>query len=262
MGSVSLKEKLKSFLPWPFYFLFRKLRSLPEDLPVLLSFIFRKTVAPTTFFQRLKLVFKCYRISYSVDSPHMENEIIQVMAGIFALKPGQASVIVEAGAYKGSSTAKLSLAASIANRQLFVFDSFQGLPEHQEVHGKNIFGGDAYFPPGSYAGSLAEVKNNIKKFGVIDVCHFQKGWFENTMPEFKQPVGAAYIDVDLESSTEICLRYLYPLLVPGGVLFSQDGHLPWIVKLLSDDEFWEKEVRYRKPKMSNLGAKKLVAIEK
>lgn len=193
----------------------------------------------------------------------MENEIIKVISAILLHigdnKPG---VIVEAGSYKGGSAAKLSLAARLVSRKLVIFDSFEGLPIHQEIHGKNIFGGDAHFPPGSYAGSLDEVKNNINKFAVLDVCEFKKGWFENTMPNFKEPILAAYIDVDLESSTKTCVKYLYPLLATDGVLFSQDGHLPWVINLLNKEEFWEKEVGYKKPYIAGLGSKKLVIVKK
>ena len=81
-------------------------------------------------------------------------------------------------------------------------------------------------PKGKYCGSLEEVKNNIAKYGEIGVCHFIKGWFEETMSLFNKRIAAAYLDVDLASSTKTCLKYLYPLLVPGGVIISQDGDFP------------------------------------
>jgi len=68
---------------------------------------------------------------------------------------------VEAGCFKGSSSAKFSIAASMVGRKLIIFDSFQGMPANQELHTKNIFGGRAYFAEGDYKGSLEEVRNNI-----------------------------------------------------------------------------------------------------
>jgi O-methyltransferase len=259
---MSLKEKIKSLLPWPFLYSYRKLRSLSEDLPILIPFLFGRTKTPTTFIQRLSLIVKCYRISYSVDCPHMENEMIKVMSAIFSLEPDSKGIIVEAGSYKGGSSAKISLAARLAKRKLFIFDSFEGLPKHREIHEKNIFGGDAYFPPESYAGSLEEVNANIRKFGAIEVCEFKKGWFEDTMPLLREPVGVGYLDVDLESSTKTCLKYLYSLVIPKGILLSQDGHLPWIIRLLDNDEFWQKQVGCKKPEMIGLRKKKLVIIKK
>ena len=145
---------------------------------------------------------------------------------------------VEAGCFKGGSTAKLSIAAKLSQRRLFVFDSFEGLPQNTEQHRPTIFGEVPDFSQGRYRGALEEVQQNILKFGDADVCMYLKGWFEQTMPQFAQPIVAAYIDVDLVSSTRTCLKYLYPLLQPGGCLFSQDAHLPLIIALLEDSEFW------------------------
>lgn len=257
----AMRNGIRKILPWPLFFFFKKLRAFPEDFPALILFLFKKTKKPVTFYERLHLILKCYQISYNLDSPHMEGEIIRVISAIFSSNVPE-GVVVEAGAYKGSSSAKISWAAKLTGRKFYIFDSFKGLPQHNEIHGKNVFGGDAYFPPGSYAGSLDEVKNNIQNYGKIEVCEFIKGWFEDTMPNFKKPICTAYVDVDLESSTRTCLKYLYPLLVPSGVIFSQDGHLPWIIKVLDDDNFWQKEVYSNKPSIKDLRKRKLVAILK
>ena len=147
----SFKSFLKSITPWIVLYLYRKIRSLPEDSPTIIKFITTQTKTKTTFFKRFKLVLKFYRISYSVECPHSEGEMIRVVTAILSRKPSERSVLVEAGSYKGGSTAKLSLAARLAGKRLFVFDSFEGIPENQEQHGKNIFGGVAYFNKGDYA---------------------------------------------------------------------------------------------------------------
>ena len=82
------------------------------------------------------------------------------------------------------------------------------------------------------------------------------------MPDFSKPIIAAYIDVDLASSTRTCLKYLYPLLFPKGVFFSQDGHLPLVIDVFSDEKFWEKEVGFNKPLIAGLGKKKLIKVIK
>lgn len=254
-----MKYNFRKILPYPLFFFFKKLRALSEDFPVFISFLFARNRA--TLYERLFLILKCYQISYHLDPPHMEGEIIRVISAIFS-QDNSNTVIVEAGAYKGGSSAKISWAAKLTNRKFYIFDSFEGLPKHNETHGKNIFGGDAYFPPGSYAGSLDEVETNIQTYGKIEVCEFVKGWFEDTMPNFKNQICVAYVDVDLESSSRTCLKYLYPLLIPKGVMFSQDGHLPWVIKVLDDNNFWQKEVCSNKPLMKDLGKRKLVAVLK
>jgi O-methyltransferase len=251
---------LRSHLPWPLVYPLKKLRALPEDLPALLGLATLRGANGASLPRRLVLIWRAYRISYSVDCPHMEGEMARVMSAILSVSRERKAVVVEAGSYKGGSASKLSRAARYAGRKFVVFDSFEGIPEHHEEHSKNIYGGDAYFPPGSYKGSLDEVRSNVARYGAVETCRFVKGWFDDTMPGFKEPVGVAYIDVDLESSTRTCIRYLFPLLVPGGVLFSQDGHLPWVINLLRDEKFWRDEVGAEPPRMEGLGKRKLVAI--
>jgi O-methyltransferase len=259
---VAIANWLRARLPWPLHYLLRKLRALPQDVPALWRLARLRGVANLSLRRRLALIARSYRISYSVDCPHMEGEMAMVMTAILALPRDVSGVVVEAGSYKGGSTSKLSRAARLAGREMVVFDSFEGIPEHHEQHTKNIFGGDAYFPPGSYAGSLEEVRGNVTRLGAIEVCRFVKGWFDDTMPGFHEPVGVAYVDVDLESSTRTCIRFMYPRLVEGGVLFSQDGHLPWVIKLLRDEAFWRDEVGCPPPRMDGLGTRKLVAVHK
>jgi len=208
------------------------------------------------------IVKQLYIITSSIESPHTQEEILNFIKSIIASPQGRKGVVVEAGCFKGGSTAKFSLAADLVGRTLVVFDSFEGIPENVEPHDKNIFGGNASFKKGDYCGTLEEVKSNVKQFGRIDCCKFIKGWFEETMPGFKEPVSAIYLDVDLASSTETCIKYLYPLLEEGGVLYSQDGHLPLVIEVFNNDEFWLKEVGYKKPKIHGLWKKKLIKVVK
>ena len=99
-----------------------------------------------------------------------------------------------------------------------MFDSFQGIPENREDHKRDFSGNPICFVGGSYAGTIEEVVTNVGRYGHVDACRFVRGWFEDTMPTFKEPIAAAYLDVDLVSSTQTCLKYLYPLIMPGGFL--------------------------------------------
>lgn len=82
------------------------------------------------------------------------------------------------------------------------------------------------------------------------------------LPDFHESVSAIYLDVDLASPTRTCLKYLYPLLEPGGALFSQDGHLPLVIDVFHDDEFRVNEVGCAKPKVFGIGRPKLIKIVK
>ena len=58
----------------------------------------------------------------------------------------------------------------------------------------------------------------------------------------------------------ICCKSV-PLLQPGGVLYSQVGHLPLVIEVFDDDRFWENEVGCKKPRMIGLGKSKLIVIK-
>src|SRR6185437_13280081 len=187
-------------------------------------------------------------------------KMLLVISSILALPAGREGVVVEAGSFLGGSAAKFSQACAMRRRKLVVFDSFEGIPENNEAHDRNIFGGLAKFDKGDWAGSIDLVQKNIRTYGRIEVCEFVKGWFEDTMPNFKRPIEVAYIDVDLASSTRTCLKYLFPLLRPGGIIYSQDGHLPLVIDVLKDERFWNVDVGVKKPRMDGLGSKKIVTI--
>jgi hypothetical protein len=78
------------------------------------------------------------------------------------------------------------------------------------------------------------------------------------MPSFNKRVLVAFVDVDLAESTKDCVKCLYPRLASGGHFLSHDGHLPLVVKVFEDAQFWASDVGAQKPPIPNLGAKKLV----
>jgi O-methyltransferase len=257
---MNLRSTIKRYTPWPLHYLYRKVYYAPQDIPAIVGFVFHGTKSPTTFGERLRLVGRFYSISYHVDCPHTEHELITIARYILNLGDHVRGAIVEAGAFYGGSTAKLSLVAKLSNRELAVFDSFEGMPENTEIHGKSIYGREHRFPKGSHAVGLEIVRGNVKRYGDISRCRFYKGWFSDTLPDFKESVAAACVNVDLVQSTKDCLKYLYPLVQPGGVIFSQDAHFPWIIELLKDATFWEHEIGVPKPILEHLGSSKLVAI--
>ncbi len=217
---------------------------------------------PIGFRARLGFVRNIYRISRFVDCPHTQAEILSIVTALLSLPPRSRGFVVEAGCFKGGSTAKLSLAAKLANRHLVAFDSFEGLPGNDENHGTSILGEIPDFSKGRYLGTLDEVRSSVASYGDISRCRFIKGWFDDTMPLFKEPVAVAFLDVDLAASTRTALANLYPLVEPGGSIFSQDGHLPLVIDVLRDEQFWEREVHIHKPPMEGLGTQKLVRIRK
>lgn len=256
----TIKAQLLRFAPAPLTFLYSA-ATCEDDRAASLEFLRTGRISLTRR-QRWRLLCQYYQISYRVCCRHTQEEMWNYATEILSCPRNVHGCFVEAGTYKGGSTAKFSLAARLADRKLVVFDSFEGIPDNDEAHDKNIFGGRARFKPGSYCGGLEEVQRNVSRFGQIAACRFIKGWFDQTMPLFDEPVAGIYLDVDLVASTKTCLKYLYPLLSVGGVLFSQDGHLPLVVQLFDDDQFWESEIGCPKPVIEGLRTRKLLRIVK
>lgn len=233
----------------------------PKDVLAVLGFLSKPRLR-VSFLKRLFILKRLYAISRAVDCSHSQYDILQFIESIFSIPPDVEGCIVEAGCFKGGSTAKFSIAVKEANRQFKVFDSFKGIPHHNERHERDIFGDKIDLRPGILSGTLEEVKSNISRYGEFDICALIPGWFDDTMPDFSESIAAIYLDVDLASSTRTCLKYLYPLLVPGGVLYSHDGMFPIVIDVFNDAEFWEKEVCYPKPHVEGLGKQKLIKIVK
>lgn len=239
---------------------YRKLRSVPylftRDRVEIIRLLRSKLPIPLR--ERLRLVRRFYSTTHQVRAYHTQAEMLRVAHEIL-LRSGRAPKVLEAGAGKGASTAKLSYATRLAGGELFVFDSFRGIPANQEVH-ENLDGRRVVFHQGAFLGRLAAVEKVVARFGAPEVCRFHKGLFEDTLPGFHTPLDVILLDVDLLSSTRSCLVYLFPLLRPDGVLYSQDGHLKAIVQLLADERFWRDEVGVSPPQIRGLGTAKLLEI--
>jgi O-methyltransferase len=161
--------------------------------------------------------------------------------------------VVECGCYNGASTISLSLACALTKRKLIVCDSFEGLPkpkadERYDIHAYST----DYFiweeREFSSVGGLEGVKENIEKFGNIEVCQFVKGYFSNTLKEIDSySIVLIFEDADLRSSVEDCIRYLWPKLEEGCKFYC---HEPWsinVVSLFYDKQWWEENLNTHPP---------------
>jgi len=133
--------------------------------------------------------------------------------------------ICEFGCYTGISSAKLSLISDHLNKRMFVFDSFQGLPEIDEnasdIH-KNMY------QKGQYSCSIDTVKKNISLYGKIENVSLVKGYFCDSLKNFNEisQISYCFIDVDLCKSLEECLDFVLPRLQSNGILFSHEAKDP------------------------------------
>ncbi len=168
--------------------------------------------------------------------------------------------VIECGCYNSGSTAKLSIITKILGRKLYVFDSFEGLPEidgeyikefHARYDSKNLS-----WKKGIYAAELDQVKSKIEKYGEISVCTFIKGWFIDTLKENNLPgsISFAFTDVDLPDSARDCLATIWPRLSDKGIYFSHDVAFIKVLQTILDENLWMKVLKQFPPILFGAGS--------
>ncbi|MBI1973351.1 class I SAM-dependent methyltransferase [Candidatus Micrarchaeota archaeon] len=159
--------------------------------------------------------------------------------------------IVECGVCNGGSAGLLAAAVRKGERHVWLFDSWQGLPEptSEDVsyHGKEG-------KKGMDLGSEIRVRELL--FGRLGLdesrTHLVKGWFDHTIPKAREMVGSIsllHLDCDWYESVRLCLDQLYDGVVGGGFVFIDDyGHWKGCKKAV-DEFFRERNIH---PKLHQL----------
>lgn len=229
------------------------------SFPLILSEYFAKETGKEYgigFVKKLALARKVIRNKKKIKGSTHYFEHFAMITKILKIPKSLEGCVVECGSYKGRSTAGLSLACSLCGRTLEIFDSFRGLPEPSEIDRKHVVF-DAkeiqVYSKGSFSGTLEEVKANITKYGDINACRFNVGYFENTLPNFKKKCAFVFLDVDFIDSMKICLIYLWPLLQDDCCLYTHEAHHTDIASLFFDKDWWKKHFDCPPPALVGAG---------
>jgi len=161
--------------------------------------------------------------------------------------------VIECGCWKGGSTASLSLVCARVGRRLIVADSFEGVPadseaKHDYPHLKMW---SETYRTGMYKAGLEEWKANVIRYGSKHARQWEvevmPGYFSDTLRKLARPIAFAFLDVDIVSSLRDCLRYIWPLLVDGGTIYTDDSCDTAMVKVWYDRDFWQGILRQEPP---------------
>jgi hypothetical protein len=161
--------------------------------------------------------------------------------------------LVECGVARGGTVALMvynsllrRTTQHLPQRDAWLFDSFEGLPEPtaedgvlRKPQGKDRSSWD--LAKGYCLGTLEQVDDLLfNRFGFDrDKVHLVKGWFQDTLPEYRERVGdiaVLRIDGDWYESTKCCLENLYDNVVDGGYIIIDDYALVGCRKAM--DEFF------------------------
>jgi O-methyltransferase len=123
--------------------------------------------------------------------------------------------IVECGVYKGGTAAMMArvISESGSKRQLFLFDTFAGMPETDPSRDIHILGEFADT-------SLEEVKMYVN---APEIAVLRPGLIPDTFVGLESHrVAFAHVDVDIYKSVIDSLEFLWPRLLPGGSIVFDD----------------------------------------
>jgi len=211
--------------------------------PLAIYIILDSPKVKLSFFEKYRLGLHMFLNSIRIKG--VSYKAILAMA-VKVLETEADGIVIECGTYKGGSAVNLSLACRIAGRKLHIYDSFKGIPKH-------VKGDRQVYPEGAYRGTLYEVKRNIRKYGAIEYCEFHPGWFKDTLPLLKVPVVLAFLDVDIEASLDTCVRYIWPNLVEGGFIFTDECVSTDYTALFYSEKWWRDNFNITPPGLVGAG---------
>ncbi len=146
--------------------------------------------------------------------------------------------LIETGVWRGGATIfmrALLKAHGVTDRNVWVADSFQGLPTPNVRKYPWDFG--LYFSKfKTLAVSADEVRSNFERYGLLDdQVRFLEGWFRDTLPTAPiDKLAVLRLDGDLYESTMDALVNLYPKLSVGGYAIIDDYVIPACAKAVKD----------------------------
>jgi O-methyltransferase len=159
-------------------------------------------------------------------------------------KDGIPGDVVECGVCNGGTAAILGHFAtrSDLDRNLWLFDSFEGMPETTSQDGEQ-----AKAHIGKEVGDISQVKKVLGLVGAdMQRTHLVKGWFEDTFPGVAiSQIALLNIDADWYSSVKLCLETFYDRVSVGGyVSFDDYGHWPGCRQAV-DEFFRDRKLPYK-----------------
>lgn len=159
--------------------------------------------------------------------------------------------IVECGVWRGGSMMAAALTLmdlGDADRELYLYDTFEGMSEATELDMRRRDGRSASEllsaagsdSPLRARATLEDVRHGMESTQYPGRIHYVQGKVEDTVPgTAPERIAMLRLDTDWFASTAHELEHLYPRLAPGGVLILDDyGY--WDGARRAVDEFLER----------------------
>jgi O-methyltransferase len=197
-------------------------------------------------------------LAYARQIAYSSEEVLQFTYDQAVKYKDSPGVYVECGVAAGAQI--IAMAAGAPNKTIYAFDSFEGIPlasnKDNQAPGLHYFtkseqaalpnpGEQVLVSSGATVVSEFDFWMNIsnafnkelkyhESFG-INIYQIEGmkiipvvGWFEQTL-EYEadtiEPISILRLDGDLYNSTYVCLKYLYPRVIKGGLVIIDDWAL-------------------------------------
>ncbi len=137
--------------------------------------------------------------------------------------------IVECGTWKGGMIAGIAVLLK-NNREYYLFDSFQGLPEVKAIDGLAAKEWQADTDSSIYFDNCTASENDAKKameISRVENYKIKKGWFNETLPnaKFNRGIAILRLDGDWYESTMDILNNLFKHVNEGGLIIIDDYYV-------------------------------------
>ncbi|ALM39022.1 methyltransferase [Streptomyces sp. FR-008] len=185
---------------------------------------------------------------WTMTSPERLNAFI--LATRYVVRHQIPGAVVECGVWRGGSmqaAARTLLSLDAADRDLYLFDTFEGMPPptEEDLRRDGRSAGELLAAQGKDRPIWAVASLDDVQAGFDQVpypkerLHYVQGLVEKTVPaEAPEQISVLRLDTDWYASTRHELEHLYPRLVSGGVLLIDDyGY--WQGSRRAVDEFLE-----------------------
>lgn len=165
------------------------------------------------------------------------RQLATVRMAAYAVNTLPAGDLVETGVFRGGTTVLMArvLRNLSSSRRLWACDSFKGLPPAQAEDWRR--GGcreDNLTVPrrrscgvggaGQYRSPRVVVEHALRSEGLTHHVRIVPGWFHESLPPCGlRSIAMLRLDGDTFNGTYEALRRLYPLVVPGGVVYVDDA---------------------------------------
>lgn len=149
---------------------------------------------------------------------HLKILCAELMQVIYAEVPGD---VVELGVFVGTTSVFLHSVLSHLDptRSLYLYDSFQGLPDPAPQDFVPAERRTIYFEKGACLATRDQLENNIRDLR-NPIPIIREGWFKDQ--EYPEKIAFAFLDGDIYPSIWDSLEKVYPRLSSGGTIAIHD----------------------------------------